>query len=159
MIEKVQTGKLIVMKKITLESLLEEAKKEICDIEEGQVYETINSIYPDENISPSEKNVVINDVKMTLPLASSSRAKRQFKKYGSSLKTLFKEGVKGDFLLVEKIDGDKMICRNMSISEDYFEKYYKSPSMKKIVITKDDIVKGNVKRVYRGFKNHLEGKK
>jgi len=146
------------MKKITLESLLEEAKKEICEIEEGQVYETMNSIYPDDTISPFDKNVVINDVKMTLPLASSSRAKREFKKNGSSLKTLFKEGIKGDYLLVEKVEGENIICKNMSISEDYFEKYYKSPSMQQVIITKEDIATGNVKRVYRGFKNHLEGK-
>jgi len=146
------------MKKITLESLLEEAKKEICEIEEGQVYETMNSIYPDDTISSFDKNVVINDVKMTLPLASSSRAKREFKKNGSSLKTLFKEGIKGDYLLVEKVEGENIICKNMSISEDYFEKYYKSPSMQQVIITKEDIATGNVKRVYRGFKNHLEGK-
>lgn len=146
------------MKKITLESLLEEAKKELCEIEEGQVYETMNSIYPDDTISPFDKNVVINDVKMTLPLASSSRAKREFKKNGSSLKTLFKEGIKGDYLLVEKVEGENIICKNMSISEDYFEKYYKSPSMQQVIITKEDIATGNVKRVYRGFKNHLEGK-
>lgn len=146
------------MKKITLESLLEEAKKEICEIEEGQVYETMNSIYPDDTISPFDKNVVINDVKMTLTLASSSRAKREFKKNGSSLKTLFKEGIKGDYLLVEKVEGENIICKNMSISEDYFEKYYKSPSMQQVIITKEDIATGNVKRVYRGFKNHLEGK-
>jgi hypothetical protein len=146
------------MKKITLESLLEEAKKEICEIEEGQVYETMNSIYPGDTISPFDKNVVINDVKMTLPLASSSRAKREFKKNGSSLKTLFKEGIKGDYLLVEKVEGENIICKNMSISEDYFEKYYKSPSMQQVIITKEDIATGNVKRVYRGFKNHLEGK-
>jgi hypothetical protein len=95
---------------------------------------------------------------MTLPLASSSRAKREFKKNGSSLKTLFKEGIKGDYLLVEKVEGENIICKNMSISEDYFEKYYKSPSMQQVIITKEDIATGNVKRVYRGFKNHLEGK-
>jgi len=146
------------MKKITLESLLEDVKKEICEVEVGQVYETLNSFYPDENIPPSDKNVVINDARMTLPLASSSRAKREFKKSGSSLRTMFKEGIKGDYLLVEKIKDDKIICKNMSISENYYEEYYTAPSMKKVVITKEDIVKGNVKRVYRGFKYHLEGK-
>ena len=55
------------IKKITLEALLEEAKKEMGKIEVGQVYETLNSIYPDDSVLPSEKNVIINGNKMTLP--------------------------------------------------------------------------------------------
>lgn len=159
MSEKNTTGKLIMIKKITLQDLLEEAKEKISEVEKGQVYETLNSIYPDDSVSPFEKNVVINDVRMTLPLASSSRAKKEFRKNGSSLYEIFKDGIKGDYLLVEEVQKDKVICKNISISDDSFGKYYKSPSMKKVVISKEDIVKGNVKRVYRGYKNHLEGKK
>lgn len=146
-------------KRITLQQLLEEAKDKISEIEEGQVYETLNSIYPDEKVPSYEKNIVVNDARVTLPLASSSRAKKEFLKSGSSLYKIFKEGAKGDYLLVEKVLGDKIICRNISIEESSFSEYYKTPSMKKIIISKEDIVKGNIKRVYRGFKSHLEGKK
>lgn len=147
------------IKRNTLEGLLEEVKREMCDVEVGQVYETMNSIYPDEHILPSDKNIVVDDVRMTLPLACSARAKRGFKKTGSSLNEMFKEGIKGDYLLVEKVSGERILCKNMSITEDSFNKYYVAPTMKKIVITKNDIAKGNVKRVYRGFKSHLEEKK
>jgi hypothetical protein len=147
------------IKKITLEALLEEAKKEIGKIEVGQVYETLNSIYPDDSVLPSEKNVIINGNKMTLPLASSSKTKKEFRKKGDSFYNFFKEGIKGDYLLVEDISGNDIVCKNISITEGSMKDYYKYPSMKKISITKDDIVKGNVKRVYRGYKGHLEGKK
>lgn len=143
-------------KSITLEKLLNEAKERIGKIEKGQVYETMVSIYPKDNVPSSEKNVIVNDVKMTLPLASSSRAKREYNKSGCSLKEIFKEGAKGDYLLVEDVAGDDIICRNISISKDKYDTLYKYPSMKKVTITKDDIVNGNVKRVYRGYKTHLD---
>jgi len=146
-------------KRKTLKGLLEEAKKEMCEVEIGQVYETMNSIYPDEHVLPFEKNIVVDDVRMTLPLACSSRAKKGFKKTGSSLNEMFKDGLKGDYLLVEKIVGEKVFCKNISITEDCYNRYYKVPNMRKIEINKNDIAKGNVKRVYRGFKNHLEEKK
>lgn len=152
-------GKLSMMRKITLEALLEEAKKEIGKVEKGQVYETLNSIYPGGDVLPSEKNVIINGVKMTLPLASSSKTKKEFRKKGDSFYDFFKEGIKGDYLLVEEISGDDIVCKNISITEGSMKDYYKYPSMKKIVISKEDIINGNVKRVYRGYKGHLEGKK
>ena len=152
-------GKLIMIRKVTLEILLEEAKKEIGKIEEGQVYETLNSIYPNDKIPASEKNVVVNGNKMTLPLASSSKTKKEFRRKGDSFESFFKEGIKGDYLLVEEVSGDDIICRNISIAEGGMKDFYKHSSMQKIVISKEDIIKGNVKRVYRGYKGHLEGKK
>ena len=91
--------------------------------------------------------------------SSSSKTKKEFRKKGDSFYNFFKEGIKGDYLLVEDISGNDIVCKNISITEGSMKDYYKYPSMKKISITKDDIVKGNVKRVYRGYKGHLEGKK
>lgn len=156
--KKTLRGKLIMTSKSILEQLMEEAKNQLCKIEVGQVYEAMTTFYPNEKVPPEEKNVIVEDIKMTLPLAFSCKSKKDFLKDKTKIKKFFKEGTKGDYLLVKKIKGDLIMCKNISINEEFYNQYYKTPGMKKIIITKDDIVKGNVKRVYRGFKNHLEEK-
>ena len=143
-----------------LEEILIKARNEVPRLSEGQVFETMTSIYPNEKISPNLKNVIEGEVRLTLPKASCSKSKRQFRKKGGLLGNLFKEGIKGDFLVIEKIvDEDTFYCKNISILEDVSDKYYSDKQMKYIRFTRDDIVQNNIKRVYRGFKPHMNNNK
>ena len=60
----------------------EEAKNQLCKIEVGQVYEAMTTFYPNEKVPPEEKNVIVEDTKMTLPLAFSCKSKKDFLKGG-----------------------------------------------------------------------------
>lgn len=143
-------------KKRTLEDILVEARNTIPELKEGQVFETMTSIYPNDTISPDLKNITVDGSRLTLPKASSSKAKKQFRKKDSYLKELFKDGIKGDYLMVEKvIDKNTFFCKNISIKEEMLDKYFSDKQMKYIRLSKDDILQGNIKRVYRGYKPHI----
>lgn len=151
--------KLIIRKNNSLNKILVESKKAIPKIEEGQVFETMVSIYPNSTVLPCNKNILINESRVTVPKAFSSKAKKQNKKRKSFFCDFYKEGIKGDFLIVEKIiDDETFYCKNISLLDESIEKYYSSNQMRYIRLTKDDILNGNIKRVYRGYKTHLNKK-
>lgn len=139
--------------KLTIEAVLNAARSEISNIEVGQVYETLRSIYPDDSIPSYIKNIELNDVRMTLPLASSLKAKREYYNSNNILKEIFKDMRRGDYLVVEEVNEDgTFICKNVSLNEEKADEFYKDPILKKIKLNKDDITFGNIKRIYRGLK-------
>jgi len=142
-------------KTYTLQQLLEEIKEQTPRFEKGQFFEVQKSIYPNTDVSSDIKNVIIDESKMTLPLACSNKSKREFKRDKKVFYEFFKETTKGDFIEIVETDGFSAKCINRSLKEDALEKYYIDESIRYINIVFEDIINGNVKRVYRGIKKYI----
>jgi len=132
--------------KITLKNLLKEMSENIPIIKEGDIIETIKTLYPSSNISKKEKNIIIEGIEMTKPLATSKRTKKVFIKEKSPLLEMFNELTRGDLLKVEKIIDNKIFCENISIKENFKNNIIDT----KLVINKLDILRGDYKLVQRG---------
>jgi len=132
--------------KITLKNLLKEMSENIPIIKEGDIIETIKTLYPSSNISKKEKNIIIEGIEMTKPLATSKRTKKVFIKEKSPLLEIFNELTRGDLLKVEKIIDNKIFCENISIKENVMNNIINT----KLVINKLDILRGDYKLVQRG---------
>lgn len=132
--------------KITLKNLLKEMSENIPIIKEGDIIETIKTLYPSSNISKKEKNIIIEGIEMTKPLVTSKRTKKVFIKEKSPLLEMFNELTRGDLLKVEKIIDNKIFCENISIKENFKNNIIDT----KLVINKLDILRGDYKLVQRG---------
>jgi len=132
--------------KITLKNLLKEMSENIPIIKEGDIIETIKTLYPSSNISKKEKNIIIEGIEMTRPLVTSKRTKKVFIKEKSPLLEMFNELTRGDLLKVEKIIDNKIFCENISIKENFKNNIIDT----KLVINKLDILRGDYKLVQRG---------
>lgn len=132
--------------KITLKNLLKEMSENIPIIKEGDIIETIKTLYPSSNISKKEKNIIIEGIEMTKPLVTSKRTKKVFIKEKSPLLEMFNELTRGDLLKVEKIIDNKIFCENISIKENFKNNIINT----KLVINKLDILRGDYKLVQRG---------
>ena len=132
--------------KITLKNLLKEMSENIPIIKEGDIIETIKTLYPSSNISKKEKNIIIEGIEMTKPLATSKRTKKVFIKEKSPLLEMFNELTRGDLLKVVKIIDNKIFCENISIKENFKNNIIDT----KLVINKLDILRGDYKLVQRG---------
>ena len=131
----------------TLRLLLEEMGDVIPSFKVGQIFETLKSIYPNTNDMRREnRNIIVEGVMMTKPLAVSRKSKELFRKEESPLYNFFKDSTRGDFLKVVKVDGDNAYCQNVSLKEDIANKYYKNELIK---ISKEDILNGNLKQFKR----------
>jgi hypothetical protein len=142
-------------KMYTLGALLEELRSQHPKFEVGQFFEVHKSIYPSNIISSKNKNVLIEGKILTLPLACSQKAKRQFKKDKSPFLNFSKDNTRGDFLEIIEIDGNTAKCINRSLSEEIQQKYYISNDVKYINITFEDVLDNTVSRVYRGIKKFI----
>jgi len=109
-----------------IQQLLDEIKETIPFFKEGQIFETLKSIYPDVKVSREKKNISYKGIEFTKPLASNRKAKHFFLKEESPLKDFYKDITKGDFLQVIKVNNKKAYCINLSLKEDIREKFYKN---------------------------------
>lgn len=143
-------------KRYTLYELLEEIKKQTPEFEKGQFFEVLKSLYPDVSIGENVKNFSFDEYKKaTKPLACSSRAKKEFKKDNSPFYEFFKDNTRGDFLEIIETDGYNAVCINRSLKDETIQEHYNNKSMRYITIKFEDIVVGNVKRVYRGINKYI----
>lgn len=143
------------MKKIyTLNTLLEELKNQTPKFEEGQIFEVLKSMYPNEKIGEI-RNIITEEKTATKPLACSSKSKKEFKKDKSLFYNFFKDNTRGDFLEIIETDGYIAKCINRSIKEEILKEHYSNISMRYITIKFEDILSGSVKRVYRGIKKYI----
>jgi TusA-related sulfurtransferase len=139
----------------TLNSLLDEIKKETPKLNEGDFLEVLKSIYPSDNIGGNKKNVELPEGhRATLPLACSGKSKREFKKHNPYFFRMFKDNTRGDFLEIIETDGYTAKCINRSIKEEYLNEYYED-DMKIIEVKFEDILNGSIKKVYRGIKKYI----
>lgn len=138
---------------ITLRLLLEEIKKDLPPFKVGMVFETMKSIYPPSTMKRIDKNILIEGVEITKPLAVSKKSKELFRKDGSVLSKFYADFKKGDLLKVVSIKEGKAFCENVSIKKEYKERYYKEQF---IEITLEDLVSGNVRQMKRNVGKYLE---
>ena len=110
---------------ITLRNLLEEIRKDLPPFKVGTVFETIKSIYPASTIKRIDKNIFIEGVELTKPLAVSKKAKELFKKDKSVLVEFYIDFKKGDLLKIVEVVNGKAVCENMSIKKEYKNRFYK----------------------------------
>lgn len=143
----------------TLNSLLEELKESIPKFEKGQYFETLKSIYPSKEVLTEEKNIKLKKGEATKPLASSLKNKREYKKDKHPFYKFYKEYTRGDILEIIETDGLKAKCINRSLKEETIEEHYNTENMKYVTISYNDIVTGNIKRIYRGIKKLISGGK
>lgn len=143
-------------KKYTLNELLEEVRSQTPKFEKGNYFEVLKSIYPNVSIGDEIKNISIGEnAKATKPLACSSKAKKEFRKDKSPFYDFFKDNTRGDFLEIVETDGFTATCINRSIKEKVLREHYSDDLIRKITITFEDILNGNVKRVYRGINKYI----
>lgn len=131
---------------ITLERLLKDMSDNIPLIKEGDIIETIKTLYPSHNIPKRIKNIIIEGVEMTRPIATSKRTKKIFIKEKSPLLEMFNELTRGDLLKVTKITKNKITCENISIKENVHDNIVNNV----FIIDKLDILRGDYKLVQRG---------
>lgn len=144
------------MKKYTLCKLLEEIKSQTPKFEKGQFFEVLKSMYPDVSVMEDLKNVSFEEGKrVTKPLACSSRSKKEFKKDNSPFYEFFKDNTRGDFLEIIETDGYEAVCINRTLNDETVQEHYADKSMRHINIKFEDIIIGNVKRVYRGINKYI----
>ena len=143
------------MEQYTLGRLLEELKVQPPKMEVGQFFEVLKSIYPSGDVLTESKNIVIEGKKLTLPLASSQKSKRQFEKDKSPFFNFSKDNTRGDFLEIVETDGYTAKCINRSLNEEIQNKFYVNNDLQYIKITFDEVTENIVKRVYRGIKKYI----
>ena len=127
----------------TIKTLLEELKKTIPRFKKGQFFETLKSIYPDTDIPKNEKNISIDGISFTRPMASSRKDKRNYVKEHSPISKFFTDLKRGDILEILETNGYTAICRNVSLNE-IAKEYYKD---EKIELTFNMIAEGFIKQV------------
>ena len=126
----------------TLEKLLKEMSNNIPLIKEGDIIETIKTVYPSADTPKTKKNIVIEGIEMTVPVASSKKTKKMLIKEESLLLKIFNETTRGDLLKVITITKNKIYCENLSIKKELVDNCF--------VIDKIDILRGDYKLIQRG---------
>lgn len=140
----------------TIHALLEELKEKVPHFEEGQVFETIKSIYPDSNISKKNKNISFQENEFTKPLALSHRDKNILLKENSPMVHFFRNFSRGDFLKVISVKNDTAKCINLTLTEKAKKIYYNDSETNYIGITFQDIATGNVRLTKRKIDKYLK---
>lgn len=139
----------------TIRSLLEELKEKFPKFEENQIFETLKSIYPNEKVDKSKKNITIEGKTFTKPLATNRKDKNNLLKEGSVLANFFKNTSRGDFLRVVKTDGEKAKCINLSLLEEIKERFY-SDEESLINLSIEDLANGTVKPFKRKVDKYIK---
>ena len=132
----------------TLQQLLDEVKQTIPSFEEGQIFETLKSIYPSPKIPREKRNITYKNISFTKPLASSRKAKENFIKENSPVADFFRNKSNGDFLQVMETDGKTAKCINLSLKKEIKEDYY-SNEEDYIILDYTMIANGTVKQFKR----------
>jgi hypothetical protein len=137
--------------RMTLQDLLDEAKKKLPEFKEGQYFEALRSIYPEKN---PDKNIEIDGKRFTKPLAVDKKTKREFSKNNSPFNEFFKNKKKGDLLKIIEVNGEIAKCENVSLNEEFKKKYYENHY---IFISYKDLIEGTIKRVYKNIDKYVNG--
>lgn len=124
----------------TINKILQRLSKELPIAEEGDLLETQKTLYPAGNLLREDKNIIINSMEVTPPLACSKEWKKLLEKEKAPLCQIYKDFTRGDILKVKKIEDGYLIVENLSIDEE-FKKEFK--------IDKIEIAKKNFSLIRR----------
>jgi hypothetical protein len=137
----------------TFRTLLTELKERFPKFEEGQIFETLKSIYPDSNMPKEKRNIKLEEKVFTKPLALSRKDKSSLIKEESKMVGFFKNLSRGDFLKVEEVVGDSAKCINLSLKDDIVKRYYVGD---KITLSLDEIANGTVRLCRRKINKFIK---
>lgn len=124
----------------TIGKILSRLEENLPFIEKDDIIETEKTQYPDYRLPSKEKNIILNGVSMTMPLASSKEAKAMLKTDKSPLLEVYKNLERGDILIVKETGPNKILVENLSVKDEY---------RKPFEIEKLDVIKGNFNVVKR----------
>lgn len=124
----------------TINRILERLSKEVPNPEVGDILETNKTIFPEANVPREEKNIIIDSIELTPPLACSKEWKTLFLKEKAILCQIFRDFDRGDILRIKEINGSKIIVENLSIEEEF---------RKEFTINKVEIIKKNFNLIRR----------
>lgn len=137
----------------TIETLLEELKKNIPEFKVGQIFETLKSIYPKYNIPKEKRNIIYEGISFTKPFATCRKDKRNYIKENSPIINFFRNVTKGDFLQVIETEGFTAKCINLSLNEEIRNKFYSDDV---IILNFNMIANGTVKQFKRKVDKYLK---
>jgi hypothetical protein len=98
----------------TINDILKKINSEIEIVSPGDMLETCKTQF-----ILRKNNYVIDGIRMTIPSASSQQWKKILIKEKSPLLKAFKDITRGDVLVVEKIEKNKVYVRNISLKDEY----------------------------------------
>jgi hypothetical protein len=122
----------------TINSILKKLTQQLPIIKENDLLETFKTIYHNKN--NKIKNIIIENIEMSIPIVASKATKNFMKKDGSLLASIYNDMNSGDLLKVIKINGTKLYCENLSIKPEYRQE---------IIIDKLSILKEEYKLIER----------
>lgn len=103
----------------TINQILQRLSKELPIAEVGDLLETQKTIYPLGSLPREEKNIVIESMEVTPPLACSKEWKKLLEKEKAPLRQIYKDLTRGDILRVKAIDDGYLIVENLSIDNEF----------------------------------------
>lgn len=124
----------------TLRKILKRLSKEIPIVEDGDLLESFKTIFPEASIKREDKNIIVEGIEMTAPLACNKEWKAMMLKDKSIICEIFRDFERGDILKVKRIDKNDVFVENISIEEEF---------RKEFCIDKIDIIKKNFNVIRR----------
>ena len=112
----------------TINKILQRLSKELPIAEVGDLLETQKTLYPLGSLPREDKNIIIDSMEVTPPLACSQEWKKLLLKEKAPLCQIYKDLTRGDILRVKRIDKCGLIVENLSI-DDEFRKEFKIDKM------------------------------
>ena len=99
----------------TLRKILKRLSKEIPIVEDGDLLESFKTIFPEASIKREDKNIIVEGIEMTAPLACNKEWKAMMLKDKSIICEIFRDFERGDILKVKRIDKNDVFVENISI--------------------------------------------
>lgn len=124
----------------TISNILSRLETQMPIISEGDIIETLRTEYPKPNVPKEIKNIILENIEMTMPFASSKENKMMLIKEKSPLLNIYKDLERGDILVVKCVGNNKILVENLSVKSQYRRDFE---------IEKLDIIKGRFNVVKR----------
>lgn len=107
----------------TINQILQRLSKEIPIAEEGDILETNKTIFPDTSLPREDRNIIVDSLEITPPLACSKEWKTMLLKDKARLCQIYKDFNRGDILKIKRIEGTKVFVENLSIEEEFRKEF------------------------------------
>lgn len=103
----------------TIKKILTKLSQSVPIAEIGDILETQKTIFPEASIPREDKNIIIDGMEVTMPLACSRLWKSMLLKEESNLCQIYKEFDRGDILRIKKVLKAEVVVENLSIEEEF----------------------------------------
>ena len=103
----------------TIKKILIKLSQNVPIAEVGDILETQKTIFPKASIPREDKNIIIDGMEVTMPLACSRLWKNMLLKEESSLCQIYKEFDRGDILRIKKVLKAEVVVENLSIEKEF----------------------------------------